>query len=192
MSPAPQITAHRAFPDTQHIFLIGPGGVGKSTLGRALASKLGRPLLDLDLEFCDRIGIIGPYIAAYGYPAYRQANLELALRLVAAQTEPMVFVTASGFLAADPQSDDYHAASALVATGYAITLLPALDLARATDIVVERQMQRGFTADRAGEAEKFRHRFPLYRDKGDMLVVSTLPADQLAAPVVAALRGNLA
>jgi shikimate kinase len=149
-------------------------------------------LLDLDLEFCDRIGIIGPYIAAHGYAAYREANRDLALQLVAAQAEPIVFVTASGFLAADPQSEDYHAASALLATGYAITLLPTLDLELATNIVVERQMQRGSTADRAGEAEKFRHRFPLYRDKGDMLVVSTLSADQLAASVVAALRGNLA
>ncbi|MBU1306769.1 MAG: AAA family ATPase, partial [Alphaproteobacteria bacterium] len=30
------------------MFLLGPGGVGKSTLGRALAQLLGWPLIDLD------------------------------------------------------------------------------------------------------------------------------------------------
>lgn len=190
MSPDPQIVVRRAFPDAEHIFLIGPGGVGKSTLATAIAPRLNRPLIDLDLEFCDRIGTIGPYIAAKGYPAYRLANLDLALELVGALTDPTIFVTASGFLAAQPQSDDYQTASALVATGYTITLLPTLDLALATDIVVERQMQRGFTFDRAGETEKFRHRFHLYRDKGDMLVVSTQPASQVATAVVAALHGH--
>lgn len=190
MSPDPQIVVRRAFPDAEHIFLIGPGGVGKSTLGTAIAPRLNRPLIDLDFQFCDRIGTIGPYIATKGYPAYRQANLGLALELVGTLTEPMVFVTASGFLAAPPQSDDYQAASALVASGYAMTLLPTLDLALATDIVVRRQMQRGFTFDWAGETEKFRHRFHLYRDKGDMLVVSTQPATQLATAVVAALHGH--
>jgi shikimate kinase len=192
MNHDPQITTRRAFSATEHIFLIGPGGVGKSTLGASMALQMDRPLIDLDLEFCDRIGIIGPYIAAHGYPAYRQANLDLALQLVAAQTEPVVFVTASGFLAAEPQSDDLRTASALLATGYAITLLPTLDLELATSIVVERQMQRGFGFDRPGEADKFRHRFPLYRDKGDMLLVSTLPADQMATAVVAALHGHSA
>jgi shikimate kinase len=190
MIPDPQIVVRRSFQDTEHTFLIGPGGVGKSTLGAAIAPRLNRPLVDLDLEFCDRIGTIGPYIAAEGYPAYRQANLDLALQLVGALSEPSIFVTASGFLAAEPQSDDYRAASALIATGYAITLLPTLDLARATDIVVERQMRRGFTFDRAGETEKFRHRFYLYRDKGDMLVLSTQPASQVATAVVAALHGH--
>ena len=190
MSLAHQITMRRAPSASEHIFLIGPGGVGKSTLGMALARQLDRPLLDLDLEFCSRIGTIGPYIAAHGYQAYRQANLDLALELARALAEPTVFVTPSGFLAAQPHSDDYQTASALVATGYAITLLPTLDLALATAIVVERQMQRGFTSDREGEMAKFRHRFHIYRDAGDMLVVSTLPASQTATAVIAALSGR--
>lgn len=188
----PQITMRRTPSAAEHIFLIGPGGVGKSTLAAAMAPRLGRPLLDLDLEFCSRVGIIGPFIAAHGYHAYRQANLDLALELTQALAEPTVFVTASGFLAAEPQSDDCQRASALVATGYSIALLPTLDLVVATHIVVDRQMQRGFTLDRAGEIEKFRHRFHIYRDAGDMLVVSTQPASQTAAAVVAALHGRSA
>ncbi len=35
---------------SERIFLIGPMGSGKSTLGKALALVLGRPFLDLDEE----------------------------------------------------------------------------------------------------------------------------------------------
>ena len=60
------------------LFLLGPGGVGKSTLGAAMARQSGWPLLDLDLQFCDRIQDITDFIAANGYPAYRAANLAMA------------------------------------------------------------------------------------------------------------------
>ncbi len=34
----------------KHIFLIGPMGAGKSTIGREMANALGRPFLDIDHE----------------------------------------------------------------------------------------------------------------------------------------------
>jgi len=41
------------------IFIIGPGGVGKSTCGPILASMLDCKFIDLDEEFCQRIVNIG-------------------------------------------------------------------------------------------------------------------------------------
>ena len=32
-----------------HLFLVGPMGAGKSTIGKQLASVLGRPFFDIDL-----------------------------------------------------------------------------------------------------------------------------------------------
>ncbi|MCS5594991.1 MAG: AAA family ATPase, partial [Porticoccaceae bacterium] len=34
----------------KHIFLIGPMGAGKSTIGREMANALGRPFFDIDHE----------------------------------------------------------------------------------------------------------------------------------------------
>ena len=34
----------------QHIFLIGPMGVGKTTIGKRLADLLDRPFIDIDKE----------------------------------------------------------------------------------------------------------------------------------------------
>ena len=40
----------------QHIFLVGPMGAGKSTIGRQLASFLNRPFFDIDNEIESRTG----------------------------------------------------------------------------------------------------------------------------------------
>jgi shikimate kinase len=40
----------------QHIFLVGPMGVGKTTVGKQLASLLHRPFVDVDAEIESRCG----------------------------------------------------------------------------------------------------------------------------------------
>lgn len=186
-TPPPQINMHRPWRSGETIFLLGPGGVGKSTLGLVLAGRLNWPLIDLDLEFCKDIAEIGRFIRENSYEAYRAENLLLAQRLVARAEGPMVFVTASGFLAAELRSSDYAQARALMQTGYGITLLPSLDIEHATALVVERQLKRGFGLERESENSKFRARFGRYRGQGDMLVVSSAPAEDVAIAVHAAL-----
>ena len=189
MSLPPNIELKRSRAAHENVFLLGPGGVAKSTLGTALARQSGWPLIDLDLEFCHRIAVIGPFIASHGYEAYRFENLRLAARLVAALTRPTLFVTSSGFLAAPAESNDYRGALALVCSGYGITVLPSLNLNEATEIVVARQATRGFDFDRDEQTRKFQHRFEIYRNKGDMLVVSMAHAGETAGAVIAALGG---
>lgn len=182
-----EITIRRAPRPEETIFLLGPGGVGKSTLGRELSRRLAVPLIDLDLEFCDRLQLVGPFIAAHGYARYRAENLALAGRLVASLTAPAVFVTSSGFLAAPSDSQDHASARGIVATGYGITLLPSLEVDTATGIVVARQLTRGFGLEPASEERKFRERFEIYRQLGDMLVVSSAPAAEIANSVASRL-----
>ena len=44
------------------IFLIGPGGVGKTTAGAELARQLGCAFVDLDQQFMARVGQIDAVI----------------------------------------------------------------------------------------------------------------------------------
>lgn len=187
-SDHPHIVIRRRWRPGETLFLLGPGGVGKSTLGRELAQRLSWPLIDLDLAFCEQLELIGPFIAAHGYERYRAENLALASRLTTALTAPSIFVTSSGFLAAPPQSADRASARRIVAAGYGITLLPSLDIDIATAVVVERQLARGFGLERVSEEHKFRERFPIYRDAGEMLVISTSPAAPIAEALLDRLR----
>lgn len=178
---------NRRWDNQDILFLLGPGGVGKSSTGRLLAPLLGRTLLDLDLVFCEQLGLIGPYIAEHGYETYRAANLDLAKRLVHQPHDGVVFVTSSGFLAAPPDSEDRLRARALLDLGYVVTLLPSDDLEEACRIVVARQLRRPFGLVRQSEEVKFRARFPVCRDAADMLVVSQDEPERIAGAMAEAL-----
>lgn len=169
------------------ISVIGPGGVGKSTVGALLAGRLGWDLIDLDLTFCDCVGTIGPYIGDRGYEAYRSTNLALAEALVSQLERPTIFVTSSGFLAAPKETDDHRRALSVLRTGYSVTLLPSLDVNLATGIVVERQVNRPFGFVAESEAHKFQSRFATYREAGDMLVASFDPPHIIVDAMVGAL-----
>jgi shikimate kinase len=192
MDSAIHIETRRPWRQGERLMLLGPGGVGKSTLGRALAAALGWHLIDLDFEFCERIEVIGPFIATHGYERYRAENLALAELLVGDAPPATVFVTSSGFLVAAAGTDDRRRADRLVAGGYGITLLPSRDVETATSIVVARQLTRGFGFERQSEEQKFRKRFEIYREAGDMLVGSAAPPETMAAAVVGALGSSLA
>lgn len=43
--------------DNDNIFLVGPMGVGKSSIGRRLAARLGRTFVDCDEELIHRTGV---------------------------------------------------------------------------------------------------------------------------------------
>ncbi|MDV3251737.1 shikimate kinase [Devosia sp. BK] len=181
------INCRRPWQAGETLVLLGPGGVGKSTLGRELSRRLGWALIDLDELFCSVIGNIGEVIAQKGYDHYRAENLALGERCFADLKSPAIFVSSSGFLAAPPDSSDFTRAAALVEKGYGVTLLPSLDIDRATDIVVARQLTRGFGFVQSSEERKFRQRFPIYQTIGDALVVSTADAPAIADDLITTL-----
>jgi len=185
------IERRRPWVKSESVVLIGPGGVGKSSLGRALGPMLGWPVVDLDAVYCEEIGTIGPFIGRYGYERYRAENLKLAERLFVQTPTPMVFVASSGFLAGTPGSSDNIRARQVLARGFAISILPMLNVDAATNLVVARQLERGFGLERDSEERKFRERFPIYREAGDMLVVSTESPSLVAGAVAQSMKGFL-
>ena len=67
-----------ADPSLPHLVLVGLPGSGKSTVGAALAERLGRGFLDFDVEITRREGMTVPEIFAQGGEA-RFRSLERAL-----------------------------------------------------------------------------------------------------------------
>jgi len=82
--------------DSRHLVLIGMMGVGKSTVGRALARALGRPFLDSDDAVEARTGrTVADIFAADGEAAFRAVEAEVMAALLD-DPRPSVIAAAGG------------------------------------------------------------------------------------------------
>lgn len=64
------------------IFLIGPRGSGKTTVGQKLAQKTGLPFLDLDQELTKKLGTsIAEFVKLKGWEAFRRHEKTLLFEL---------------------------------------------------------------------------------------------------------------
>ncbi len=89
--------ASAADPSKPHIILVGLPGSGKSTVGQAVADRLGRAFIDLDLEIERREGrSIGELFAEKGEPYFRAKERELTQEL--AQVGNMIVSPGGGWI----------------------------------------------------------------------------------------------
>ncbi|MDD3312489.1 shikimate kinase AroL [Pseudodesulfovibrio sp.] len=66
------------------IYLIGPRACGKTSVGRALADRLGLDFVDTDHELARDVGMeIADYVAARGWDAFRDREAGVLARLAA-------------------------------------------------------------------------------------------------------------
>jgi shikimate kinase len=83
-------------PSSPHVLLVGLPGSGKSTVGRRVARRLGRPFLDFDSEIERREGkSIAQIFSESGEPGFRA--LELALTRELAQSSGMILAPGGGW-----------------------------------------------------------------------------------------------
>lgn len=99
--------------EARHLVLIGMMGVGKSSVGRRLALRLGRPFVDTDKLVEDRVGKTVPEIFADdGEPAFRVLEAE-AVR-TALDSDVWSVVAFGGGAVLDPANRDLAREAALV------------------------------------------------------------------------------
>lgn len=177
----------------RHLYLVGPGNVGKTTVGLHLATLLHRPFIDLDQEFMTRVGHIGQLIDTTGYTQYRQQNATLLRQLVKDATEPTVFALSSGFLI----SRDYDQVTAdldfLKETGTTCLLLPSPDAAADAALIADRAASRPYLkTDREREMTRYRSRFAEYQSVGaDFTIYSKDEPEVIAQTIADRLGLNL-
>lgn len=155
------------------IFLIGPGGVGKSTCGELLAKLLWYKFIDLDDEFCRQVENIGFFIKNFGYEEYCYKNSELFYSLTDSESDDFVFALSSGFLVhKNLEKLTIKHKNTLKESGISILLLPSDSLDESVNIIIKRQLSRGFWLNKKKEKTKFIWRFPLYGKLGDIKIFS--------------------
>ena len=107
---------------TQHIYLVGFMGSGKSTIGQALSKELGRVCLDLDEMIEERAGMTIPEIFDFqGEPGFREIEIRLLLEIL--NLPPAVVAVGGGAFI-----QDYNR-SLILEKGFAVWLNIPVDLA---------------------------------------------------------------
>ncbi|MDQ6828347.1 MAG: shikimate kinase [Gemmatimonadota bacterium] len=87
-----------ATPADPHLILVGLPGAGKSTVGRAVAAKLGRDFVDLDVEI-ERVAAmsVAELFSRMGEDYFR--TLEAQASAALATSPPMVVAPGGGWMA---------------------------------------------------------------------------------------------
>lgn len=168
-----------------YIFLIGPGGAGKSTVGKILSATLGYNLIDLDDEFCERIMNIRDYIRSYGYGSYLEKNSALLEGLLNQRSgDNILFILSSGFSSTDTRSDIVEYNRKLIKTnGFSVLLMPSRHYEEALECIMDRQLNRGLSLVREKEQEKFSLRFHEYSDIGNLKIFSMEAPEFIACEI---------
>lgn len=145
------------------IFLVGPMGAGKTTVGRRLAKSLHRRFLDADHELEARTGVKIPLIFEIeGEAGFRAREKRLIAELTA--LEDIVLATGGGaILEADSRE-------ALASRGYVVYLhAPIAQLLARTRADTNRPLLQ--TADPAQRMrDLIEQREPLYREVADLII----------------------
>ncbi len=149
-----------------NIFLIGPMGAGKSTIGRRLAAALDKTFVDADHALEERTGVDIPLIFEIeGEAGFRKRESELLAELVL--REGIVLATGGGAVLS--ARNRAH----LAGHGFVIYLDAPIDLLVAR-VARDRHRPLMQTANpKATMRELMRIRDPLYRESADLVVNST-------------------
>lgn len=151
---------------SEHVILVGLMGSGKTTVGRLLAERLGRPFLDSDLEIEARTGrTVREIFESDGEDAFRKLEAEVLAEELA-DASPAVVAAAGGTVLAEENR------RLLQASGTVIWLRaePAVLVERATTGVHRPLLDRdpaGVLADMAAQRER------LYEEVADVVVDTT-------------------
>ena len=163
----------------QHLVLVGLMAVGKTTVARAAAEQLARPLFDSDEMIEARTGrTVRQIFVDEGEPAFRVLETEV-LNTALASAQPAVIAAAGGVVMSDSNRAALKAANAKVVW---LRAEPATLMER----IGGGTHRPALDGDPAGTLQRMVHeREALYREVADEIVcVDDLSVDQVVEAVL--------
>lgn len=144
------------------VILLGPMGVGKSTLGKILARELHWPYIDNDLDMATQTGLTIEQLSALSVPELHKIEAEFILRVLA-QDAPLI----SGAAASVIENVEIQSKLASVYSVY-LSIPVEMAIQRASAGTVGRQ-----ALDEAGVQilrDRYAKRDPLYRKVASLVI----------------------
>lgn len=160
LSPRLTDTIHASLlRDKENVVLIGMPASGKSSVGQALAKRLGKPFYDIDTEIVKTAGRDIPTLfQTVGESGFREIEAEVTA-VLAARAEGAVIATGGGTVLRRDNVD------ALKANGRLFFLDRPLSLLIPTD-------DRPLSSDKESLTRRYNERYPLYCEVCDERIVS--------------------
>src|SRR5579863_5649783 len=182
---APQLAALRAALQRRSVVLVGMMGVGKSSIGRRLAARLGIPFVDADTEIEKSADMSIPDIfARHGEPDFRGGEARVIARLL--DDGPQVLATGGGAFRNEATR------AAIRAKGVSVWLSAEFDVLMRR--IAKRKDDRPMLAT-DDPAETLRQllklRDPVYALADIAVQSKETPHDSIVGEIVAALAAHL-
>ena len=165
------------------IFLIGPMGAGKSTIGRYLAELLGKEFQDTDHEIEHRTGAGIPLIFEIeGEAGFRRRESAVVDELTA--RDNVVLATGGGAILADENRQNLHRGIVVYLHAPIDTLLARTHRDRSRPLLDN--------GDRRGKLEQIlREREAMYRAAADIVVSTDQRSPQAVAQEIVARLNSI-
>jgi shikimate kinase len=170
-----------------HLVLVGLMGAGKSTVGRLLASRVGRPFVDVDVEIVERTGHdVEALWRTGGEAAYRSLERDVVVEVLR-RAEPQILAAPAGIV------DDPDGVAALRRPRVAVVYLRTSEPDLLADRIARQHQPRPLLGDRPVEVlrEQLARRDSRYGALADLVlsVEGVAPADLADAVAAAGLLG---
>ena len=148
-----------------NIFLVGPMGAGKTTVGRQLAKSLRKEFVDCDKELEDRTGAsISLIFELEGEEGFRRRESALLDEIV--RRDDIIMATGGGVVLAEGNR------ALLVSRGYVVYLKAPIDLLVARTAKDRNRPLMQTEDPKARVAELMDRREPLYQQVADTVVTT--------------------